>query len=245
MIARIGAPCARQVDPRPNPVDIMLLLPIRIEAVLTEFPWANCLFIAACSIVSIAVFNDLLPESVVLAMIADGWHPAGLFGHMLLHGDYVHLAGNMLFLWVFGNAVCGTARNGIYLVAFPLCGVVAAAIHNFAVGGAMVGASGAINGVIGFALAIYPINRVHLFYWAIVRLGTFGLPVWAITLFWFAFDIFGASTGAEGVAYWAHIGGLVSGVALGVVMLKGGWIVLTEWDNPTLVDVFAGRRAPR
>ncbi len=222
----------------------MLLLPFRIETVLTEYPWANWLFIAACSLVSIAVFYDLVPGPVVVAMIADGWNPAGLFGHMLLHADFIHLAGNMLFLWVFGNAVCGTARNVVYLVAFPLCGVMAACINNLVVGGSMVGASGAINGVIGFVLAIYPINRVHLFYWVVVRFGTFSVPVWVITLVWFAFDIFGASNGSEHVAYWAHMGGFVSGVALGLVMLKRGWIVLTEWDNPTLVDLMAGRRAP-
>jgi len=222
-----------------------MLLPFRIECVLTELPWANWLFIGLCSLISLGALYEVLPDEVILAMIAQGWHPSGLVGHMFLHGGWMHLLGNMLFLWVFGNAVCGTVRNWVYLWVFPSCGVLAVALHMLLDGTPVIGASGAINGVVGFVFVLYPINRVHLFYWIIVRAGTFTLPAWVITLVWFAFDLWGASGGEEGVAYWAHVGGFVSGASVAMIMLACHRIVLTEWDNPTLLDWFSGRRAPR
>jgi membrane associated rhomboid family serine protease len=164
---------------------------------------------------------------------------------MFLHGGYLHLAGNMLFLWLFGNAVCGMIGNRIYLVAFPLCGVLAITVHNLFFGGPVIGASGAINGVIGFFLAICPVNRVTLFYWVVIRVGNATLPAWFIILVWFGFDIYGAAKGTGMTAYWAHIGGFLSGLAVGLFVLCRNWMVLTEWDKPTLLELLSGRRTAR
>jgi membrane associated rhomboid family serine protease len=112
-------------------------------------------------------------------------------------------------------------------------------------GGPAVGASGAINGVIGMALAMYPINRVSVFWFIIFRGGTFQCPVWGMALLWFAFDLFGAMRGSGGVAYWAHIGGLISGVLIGLLALHWGWVRLTAYDNRSLLEILKGEHPDR
>ena len=220
----------------------MLLIPFRIETLPVERPWANWAFVSACVVLSVAALGDALPQPMIEAMITDGWNPLGLVGHLFLHANISHLAGNMLFLWIFGNAVCGMVGNKIYLAAFPLCGVLAALFHNLLLGGPMIGASGAINGVIGFVLAICPVNRVTLFYWVVIRFGNITLPAWVIILFWFGFDVYGAVKGTGMVAYWAHIGGFASGLAIGWFVLSRKWMVLTQWDGPTLLELLRGPR---
>jgi membrane associated rhomboid family serine protease len=186
----------------------MFLIPYRIESLPFVRPWANWLIVGACTWVSLAAFRGEIPDETLEKMVADGMKTTGLFGHMLLHGDYLHLAGNMLVLWIFGNAVCGMIGNFAYLVAFPLCGALAATIHHYAVGGPMIGASGAINGVVGFVLAICPLNRVTVCFCLLMPSATFTMPAWSLILIWLGFDVRGALNGTGFIAYWAHPGAL-------------------------------------
>jgi membrane associated rhomboid family serine protease len=217
----------------------MLLIPYRIETLLQELPWANWVIIGACCIVSFGGFAGLLPAGANVLILSD-WNPAGLFGHMLLHGGFSHLAGNMIFLWVFGNAVCGNVRNIVYIFVFPLCGLAAASVHLLIDGRPAIGASGAINGIVGFILVMYPLNRVHVLWWFLIRAGSFSMSAWSIILIWLAFDIWGAISGTGHTAYWSHIGGLATGVILGLVFLKTGLVQLTEWDNRSLLEILSG-----
>ena len=171
-------------------------------------------------------------------MILFSWEPAGLFGHLLLHADLFHLFGNMIFLWVFGNAICSNMNNFLYLGLYILMGVMAGAAHLLFDGGPGVGASGAINGVIGLALAVYPRDEVDVFYLFIVKWGTFEIAVWVLALIWLAFDLFGAMSGGGNVAYFAHIGGLVGGIVIGLVLLQFDKIDLTVYDRQTLLEFF-------
>jgi membrane associated rhomboid family serine protease len=160
-----------------------------------------------------------MPFESFKPFILDGWNPAGMLGHMFLHAGFWHLIGNMIFLWVFGNAICGLFNNILYVPLFLILGMIAAVSHLIVGGGPMVGASGAINGVVGAFLVLYPFNNISCFIWFIVP-RTFSISsIWMILL-WFGFDILGAYQGGGGIAYVAHIGGFIGGVAAAVIALK-------------------------
>jgi membrane associated rhomboid family serine protease len=147
--------------------------------------------------------------------------PAGvtLFTSMFLHAGFMHLAGNMLYLWVFGNNiedVCGHFR---YLVFYLLCGVAAAfaqALPNPASEVPMIGASGAISGLLGAYLLLFPHARVHV----LIPFGILWMhqiPAGWVLGFWFVFQLLSGLTAdptQPGVAFLAHIGGFVAGMVL-------------------------------
>jgi membrane associated rhomboid family serine protease len=140
---------------------------------------------------------------------------------MFLHGSWMHLLGNMWFLWLFGNNIEDSMTRPRFLVFYLLCGLGAALLQVMFEpdsGIPMVGASGAISGVMGAYLLLYP--RVRVF--TIVPLGFFitniALPAWTMLLYWAFLQIVGgfARIGAEGggTAFWAHVGGFVAGFVL-------------------------------
>jgi len=140
---------------------------------------------------------------------------------MFLHGGWMHLLGNMWFLWLFGNNIEDSMGRVRYVVFYLLCGVTAAlaqVVVNPDSVIPMVGASGAISGVMGAYLILYPRVRVY----AIVPIGfiplSIALPAWTMLLYWFGMQFLGGlvgSTGEQGgVAFWAHAGGFLAGVVL-------------------------------
>ncbi len=176
------------------------------------------------------------------AMVLTGWNPIGLIGHQFIHAGFFHLLFNMLYLWVFGNAVCEKIGNLAYTGTFLLAGVAAGGIHNVLDGNPAVGASGAINGIVGLYLVLYPINRINCFYW-FFRPGTFDISGYWLIIFWFLVDAWHAFSGAEtGVAYWAHVGGFLSGFGMGFLFLKTGIAKMARYDNPTLFDYMSKRK---
>lgn len=105
-------------------------------------------------------FRALASDSIsIYPFVLDGWSPAGLADHMLIHAHLFHLIGNLVFLWVFGNAICANTNNVIYPILYIAFGVLAAVVHNVLDGSPVIGASGAINGIVGMATALYPTNR--------------------------------------------------------------------------------------
>src|SRR5687767_14634816 len=144
---------------------------------------------------------------------------------MFLHGGWFHLIGNMWFLWVFGNNVEDSMGHFRYLAFYLLCGLAAAAAQTFMNPSSaipMVGASGAISGVMGAYIVLYPKVRVHM----LVILGIFitriVVPAYLMLGYWFLLQIVGgglASSSEGGVAFWAHAGGFVAG-ALFIQLFK-------------------------
>jgi membrane associated rhomboid family serine protease len=140
---------------------------------------------------------------------------------MFLHGGWFHLIGNMWFLWLFGNNVEDSMGRARYLVFYLLSGLAAAATQTFMNPNSaipMVGASGAISGVMGAYIVLYPRVRVHM----LIFLGFFitraAVPAYLMLGYWFLLQILGGlpSLGDEtgGVAFWAHAGGFVTGALL-------------------------------
>ena len=143
-----------------------------------------------------------------------------LFTSMFLHGGLMHLGGNMLYLWIFGNNVEDALGHGRFLGFYLLCGVAAALAQAMAepqTGIPMVGASGAISGVLGAYVLIYPRARITV----IIPLGFLLYPTKISSIyvvgFWFVLQLVSAAMaqpGEAGVAWLAHVGGFVAGVLL-------------------------------
>ena len=158
----------------------------------------------------------------LLCVTDPGRQVSHVFTSMFLHGSWMHLIGNMWFLWLFGNNVEDSMTRSRFVVFYLLSGIGAALLQvalepNSTI--PMVGASGAISGVMGAYLVLYP--RVRVF--TLVPLGFFitsvALPAWAMLIYWMAIQVLGGFTrigGGEegGVAFWAHVGGFVAGVVL-------------------------------
>ena len=135
---------------------------------------------------------------------------------MFLHGSWMHLLGNMWFLWVFGNNIEDSMTRPRFVLFYLLCGFVAAM---FQVGVdprspvPMVGASGSISGVMGACVLLYPRVRV----WTWLAFVILPVPAWAMLLWWFAAQLVGGLTQdgtTGGTAFFAHVGGFLAGLAL-------------------------------
>jgi membrane associated rhomboid family serine protease len=144
-----------------------------------------------------------------------------LLTSMFMHGSWMHLIGNMWFLWLFGNNVEDSMTRSRFIVFYLACGLAAALLQVVTDPESlvpMVGASGAISGVMGAYLVLYPHVRVFTFIPLGFMMTSVALPAWAMLLYW-AFIQFVSgvgSIGAEGggVAFWAHVGGFLAGVLL-------------------------------
>lgn len=216
-----------------------MLIPYQVDVPMSRWPVMNFALIGVISLFSLMVMFGGNGASVG-ELILDGWSPTGMFGHMLLHAGLIHLLGNMLFLWVFGNAVCAKITNVAYLPLFIFFGLVAASSHLVLDGAPAIGASGAINGVVGMYLILYPLNNVSCIWMFGFHGNTVSFSGMWLILLWLIFDLWGASTGGGGVAYWAHLGGFVAGAGIAVALLTTGMVVPTDSER-SLFDVIAGR----
>jgi membrane associated rhomboid family serine protease len=147
------------------------------------------------------------------ALIPDRLHLSALVTSMFLHGGWLHLIGNMWFLWVFGSHIENALGSGRFLFMYLLCGVLSAAVQlvmNLGSPIPTLGASGAIAGVMGAFLVLYPR----------VRVPTFDIPAAFMLAYWFVIQLVsglfsaGRFSDAGGVAWFAHVGGFLAGIFL-------------------------------
>ena len=141
---------------------------------------------------------------------------------MFTHGGWFHLIGNMVFLWVFGNNIEDAMGHGTFILFYLLCGVAAAATQTFLSPHSivpMVGASGAISGVLGAYLLLYPRVRVHTLIILPIYITTVALPAYVMLGYWAILQLVGGLGSLNeiergGVAFFAHVGGFIAGVVL-------------------------------
>ncbi|ACB39155.1 rhomboid family intramembrane serine protease [Pyrobaculum neutrophilum] len=232
-----------------------MALPIRDVNPTSTFP----LVTKALVFVNIAVFiYELMRPEVVdqYAFVpALAWEePYRWVTHMFLHGGLLHIVGNMIYLWVFGDNVEDHYGHGRFLALYLLWGLVAAFTHYWAsaaqasmlaaagpFGNPMympaVGASGAISGVLGAYMVLFPRARIlTLVFFVVITLVE--VPAWAYIGFWFLYQLFYGFTElvtlqVSGVAYFAHIGGFVAGAATALVYRRRRreyyWWYPTPW----------------
>ncbi len=147
---------------------------------------------------------------------------ATLLTSMFMHGGWLHLIGNMVFLWVFGNNIEDVMGHGRFLVFYLVCGTAAAGAQMLISPNSvvpMVGASGAISGVLGAYLLLYPRVRVHTLLFLGFYVTTVSLPAYVMLGYWAVLQLFGGLASLSGVerggtAFFAHIGGFVAGLIL-------------------------------
>lgn len=144
----------------------------------------------------------------------------GFFTHMFLHGGFMHLAGNMLFLWIFGDNMEDEFGHLPFLAFYIICGFAAAYLQYLPAPESrvpMVGASGAIAGVMGGYLLLFPKARVDIFIFFIIFFRILPIPSFIVLGVWMGLQVFnGFNTPLDGggTAYWAHVGGFIAGFVL-------------------------------
>jgi rhomboid family protein len=207
-------PLRDRLPSRTTPYVTWLLMAANVLAFLYERAMVEAVgdrFVVAWGLVPARFAHDPAGEAVTVVT------------SMFLHGGWLHLGGNMLFLWIFGDNVEDRLGHGRYSLFYLLSGAAAAAAQFFIDPTSpvpMVGASGAIAGVLGGYVLLYPRARVLVALPIFVFVQFFELPAWVVIGEWFVLQLFngafslapGASGG--GVAFFAHIGGFIAGVAL-------------------------------
>jgi membrane associated rhomboid family serine protease len=247
---------------------VIFVLPLYDDNPTIRAPVVTCLLIGLCS----GAFLWQLGQDQHQILYRYGMIPAVLFGQahlaphlravpawatlltsMFLHGGWFHLIGNMVFLWIFGNNVEDALGHGRYLLLYLGCGVAAAltqALWSPTAHVPMIGASGAIAGVLGAYLLLYPRSGVHVFVWIVIFFRIVTVPAGVLLGLWFAMQLISGlsrAPGTPGVAFWAHVGGFVSGFALLILLRPAGSALLQPPRGPSFAATrpaaFTGRRA--
>jgi len=237
------------------------MFPISDDNPTRSLPYVTWGLIAACS--AIFLWQSSLPEASVEAVfLSYGAIPAHIFGgdaqavrmiapeltlisSQYLHGGFAHLFGNMLFLYIFGDNIEAAMGHIKFLVFYTIAGVAAALGHGaLAVGSdiPMIGASGAISGVLGAYLLIYPHARVRVLFLPLPLpiFRVFAIPAVMVLGIWFVIQFASAamSNAAEGgVAFWAHVAGFVAGMVMLPLFKKSG----IDYWQPAFPPRFDGR----
>jgi membrane associated rhomboid family serine protease len=196
----------------------------------------------------VAALNALTPEQRCFGE----YRHVQLITHALLHGGILHLAGNMLFLLVFGSRVNAAIGNILTAILYPILAIAAALTQLATMGAgppsAMLGASGAVMGLAGAYLLLYPVHKIYMVIW--MRWGLlmgfrlsykyFALRGFWVVLFYIMFDVIAVSLMmATGTAHWAHIGGLIWGIVFAFVLLAGR----IAYSRSDVLSLVLGRHA--
>jgi len=247
-----------------------MFFPFKDDNPHTTTPYVTWIIIVVCAIVYVWQLT-LGPDQGQKAAYIFGLLPGHLFGtvqidprltvlpgwmtvftSMFMHGGFLHLGGNMLYLWIFGDNVEASLGHVKFLLFYLLCGAAAALVQSVAAPTStvpMVGASGAIAAVLGAYLILHPRANVRVFVWVIIFVTIINLPAWLVLGFWFLGQLWsavGADPGSPGVAFLAHIGGFVAGVILVFKMRRPTVPVFDQaHSRPFEVRKVPVRRRPR
>ena len=229
------------------------MFPIRDEHPASRLPLATTALVAVCALVFL--WQSMVDAAVAArAAFALGMIPAVLLGRaelatelvlvapwvtlftsMFLHGGLLHLLGNLLFLWVFGNNVEAAMGHGRFLVFYVACGIIAALAHAWSEPMSevpLVGASGAVSGILGAYLLLFPRSRVLVVVPLVFLPWTLYLPAAAVLGFWFAAQVVAGTLAGEdagGIAWVAHVGGFAAGLSLVALFRRRG---VPLWSRP-------------
>lgn len=162
----------------------------------------------------------------IFGLVPDRLHLSAVVTSMFLHGSWMHVLGNMWFLWIFGDNVEDTLGHGRYLIFYLLCGIAAAVTHIiFNPNSTLptVGASGAVAGIMGAYIVRFPHSRILTLVFIFFFITTFEVPASIMLAYWFLIQVFSGlgsiartnlSAEGGGVAWFAHVGGFIAGAVL-------------------------------
>ncbi|MEQ9642907.1 MAG: rhomboid family intramembrane serine protease [Alphaproteobacteria bacterium] len=244
------------------------MIPLHDDTPTRRFPFVTVAIIAACVLVYLWQFVLPAPADArfvyALGFIPAVWFdgrtlPAELamvptvataLTSMFLHGGFMHLAGNMLYLWIFGNNVEDAMGHARFVAFYVISGIVAVAAHGLSDPASttpLVGASGAIAGVLGAYLLLHPKARVLVLIPLGIIFWTMRLPAVVVLVGWFGLQFLQVAIGGGGnVAWWAHIGGFVAGIAM-IPIFKERGVLLFDRARPrgrSGVPLVSRRRGP-
>ncbi|MFP4216997.1 MAG: rhomboid family intramembrane serine protease [Phycisphaerae bacterium] len=228
----------------------MAMIPLRVDVPTDRTPWVNYALMGLCVLCYFAAppgsesFYDMAGMQVTETFFGDEVvfpsKPTWIIGFTSLfaHAGLIHLVGNMLFLWIFGNAINYKFGHLGYAAVFLLGGWLAYMIHLEYEGGPAVGASGAIYAVMGAFLVFFPRNDITAV-WVFLPIATRTFTVssgWLLVYF-IGWDILYLTVGADaGVAFAAHVGGFVCGLLAAVALAALGVVRATQ-DEQTLLGL--------
>jgi membrane associated rhomboid family serine protease len=210
------------------------MFPLRDHNPSEKTPYVTYALIAGNILVFISYYG-LFQDPRALQSFFETWglvpagasqNPTGFLTSMFLHGGLMHLGGNMLFLWIFGDNLEEEMGHTGFLAFYLAAGIGAALFQVLAEPNSiipMVGASGAIAGVLGGYLLMFPKARVDVLIIIIVIFRIIPVPAWLMLGLWFGLQLFSgltATAGVGGVAYWAHAGGF----AVGLILVLPLWL---------------------
>ena len=225
-----------------------MFLPLHVDVPEDRRPWANWLFCGVLTVIYILTvkinydldWNIKFDEKKYEHLMLHGWNLRQMVTNIWLHADPLHLVGNLLFLWLFGNAVCAKVGNFKYILIYLGCGLISDSVCCMFSISPSLGASGAINGIIGMYLVFFPVNEIEgywmLGYWYHRNSSTNAVPGYFIVPLWFAFDLYGAIfSNGQGIGYVAHVAGFAAGFMIAVVLMMTKIVVMAR-DEVSLFD---------
>jgi len=224
----------------------MFFIPIRTDNRIRHTPVANYALIAAN--VLIFLFQPSLRDPAINRWLLDPANPHlwTFFSYQFLHANLVHVLGNMLFLYIFGNSINDRLGNIGYIAFYLAGGIFAGLGHVLVAGEPVLGASGAVCAVTGAYLVLFPMVRVTIFYWIFFFIGTFKISSMVLILFQVGTDALTTLLGEQtGVANFAHMSGYVFGFAVAVSLLAVGLLQRDRFDILALLRQWRRRQQYR
>lgn len=218
------------------------MFPIRDHNPSGRTPWVTRVLVLLNAVIFVAYWYGLADDQALMRFFVDwglvpalvtqgqGW--GGFVTSMFLHGGWMHLLGNLLFLWIFGDNMEDVLGHVRFLLFYLAGGVLAAGGQVLAEPLSpvpMVGASGAIAAVLGGYLLMFPRAKVDVLLIFVIFFRIVAVPAWLVLGLWVVFQVVGGFSAAQdGVAYWAHLGGFAAGVVLVLPLWlarggTGGW----------------------
>jgi membrane associated rhomboid family serine protease len=208
-----------------------MIIPYKTNVYYTRIPFVNITLIGIMVALYIAMINHESPFFELMVLSKDNIF-TGLLSVYFIHGSFFHLLGNTIILWTFGNAVNSRLGNIQYLILFFAIGIISSLFHIVLDGNPAVGASGAVSGIIGFFLVLFPKKKVKCLVFFGFFIRTAQLSSIFLILFWLFLDLFGLFFLKTNIAYIAHISGMISGFVAGYLMLKLELVEMFSSDRP-------------
>jgi membrane associated rhomboid family serine protease len=213
------------------------MIPCTVDASFEHRPVMSCL--AFVGLILGFIVKVKLP-AYTEAMVLDGWSLGGLFGHIWIHANLVQLIAVLLFIWIFGNGVCGKIGNTVYVLVFLLLGLSGGVIHLLTSDNPAMGASVVLSGLVGMYLMFLPENSINCFF-LLPRPVMLGVSSYFIIFMWFFIDVFRATIGVECPTSYAHVWSFVAGFGLAALMLKKKWVTM-EKDEKSLLQLLSRKQ---
>ena len=226
---------------------MFFFFPYQVDVPMQRLPLANLFLIAATAVISVLAM--MAPDGMLHNWVLwrdEHFRAYQLLTNLFVHGGILHLLGNLIFLFTFGNAINAKLGHWQFLSLYLGIGLVESLLwYMTGPGQASLGASGAIMGVVGMFLVLYPPNDVTCFWMFFLRIGTFSISSYWLILLYILFDVWGLASDQGGTNYVAHVGGMVMGVGVITGLVMAG-LIRSEPTEENLLEImgWVKKKAP-